>query len=162
VEISDHFRPFHLKAVLSAPSLTFSENPTAQHSSADTQDTPLSALMSPSADPAGLGTEATDHLLPFHRSAWFSAPRPDFWKFPTAQHILAEEQETPASALPSPEANPPGLGTKASDHFRPFQCTTWLTATPRLFRSAPTAQQFAADVQDTPVRTLALPGCGTD
>jgi hypothetical protein len=97
-----------------------------------------------------------------------SDPASTLPKEPTAQQLAAEVQDNPFSALKSPGAVPPGLGTATADHRRPFQRSAWFKNVSVLCRpSRPTAAQSRAEVQRTLASSLsslfAVPaGFGTE
>jgi hypothetical protein len=72
----------------------------------------------PSVDPAGLGTEAIDQVVPFQRSENVCVPLEDL--VPTAVQEVDIGQET-ASSLPSLPSPPLGLGVVWIVHEVPFQ-----------------------------------------
>src|SRR5215831_15882837 len=102
---------------------------------------------------------ADDHFVPFQCSASFSRAPLLLVSSPTAQQLAAEVQRTPKSSSKMLL----GFGTLPWDHVLPFQCRAWPTVGPLIALSSPTAQQFLAEVQETPSRLLnSLPGLGAE
>src|SRR5207248_883644 len=86
---------------------------------------------------------------------------PPLSKSPTAQQSLAVRQRTALSSLTSPAAVPPWLGTFTWDQLLPVQCRTWFRVAPAAVSNRPTAQQLSAEVQNTSLSWLRVPGIGT-
>src|SRR6266705_164421 len=100
----------------------------------EVQRTLLSALMSPLMLPAGLGTDARAHLLPFQCSSWWRSTVLRAWVpyRPAAQQLADEGQTTSNSSLMSLLRLPHGVGVATNAHFLPSQCTAWSRSAPPL------------------------------
>ena len=83
--------------------------------------------MSPVLVPPGFTTRTWDQRLPFQWSTSLSSlPLGDgLPKSPTAQQFADETHVTSNSWLSRPGLEPPGFGVRTTDHFLPFQCSTW-------------------------------------
>jgi hypothetical protein len=109
---TDHFEPFHF-SVSDPLSELGNQYPTAQHSLAEPQATPLSTS---GLAVLGLGLDTIDHLEPFHRSirvAKLDVPLEE----PAAQQFVELVQVmAPRKVVLKPD----GDGALTSDHLVPF------------------------------------------
>jgi hypothetical protein len=146
-------------SVSPTPSRRGAEVPTAMHALA-TQDSPDSEL---SSAPLGFLVRRSAHLVPFQRSAIVDPVRCPLPKvYPTALHLLAEVQDTPAMKLDSGRG---ALRVRCSAQLLPFQRSAtvtvrfsgWCRTTGWL---EPTAVHALADVQETAVKVALLRICG--
>jgi hypothetical protein len=125
--------------------------PTAKQFVAVAQATPF---RSGKCAPTGFGLGTTVHDDPFHRSMSVLKV-PPVTELPTAKHSDALAHVTPANL---DCVAPAALGLGISDHALPFHCSTRVEL-PGPFAENPTAKQFIAVTQLTPVNTpIAGPG----
>jgi hypothetical protein len=136
-----HRVPFHRSARVLALGVKALEAPTAVHTDADVQNTPLRLP-----DPClGLGVGWIRHRLPFHRSA--SVPA---FELPTAVHAEGDVQDTPLRK-PPPCA---GRGVGWIRHRLPSHRSARGWEAPARLMLTPTAVQADGAVHETPNREL--------
>src|SRR6185437_16046863 len=112
-----HFVPFQCSARVTW-ALTLPDCPTAMQSVADRHDTPVRPDSFP---PGCFGVGWIAHFGPFQCSARVSDLESVRSFSPTAVQEVADEQDTPASTLPSLPVT--GFGVAWIVHFVPFQCS---------------------------------------